>query len=320
MNKSSDLSNKIKMLYDPHLSVEDNAANCQVSVPTLNLWLRMNHVSRQHDSMYLRYKKVKDVQKQHPKWSIKKIAEETGFAINTVRKYKSMDEFDMEMPQNKISTLNTSNSKFLIKSVSDDQQEILNNIIKLYIKEGFIQADFTFSIGSMYSNGKLPYPQLRFDKYPNQGKGKNRIHGMEDGVFPLSYVDKIVEDGTLHSCIVDLPFLVTKKEWTENCKMHQRFNSFNDMNEATEVNKYMLKLAYEKLQKKGIMIMKTQDIYTSGRQIWFSHLVHQWAEEQGFNVIDKFILISNIRMLSAGMNQKCARKYHSYFFVFQKGK
>ncbi len=317
MINSNKISDKIKMMYDPHLSVEDNAANCQVSVPTLNLWLRVNHVNRQYDSMLIRFKKVKDAQKKHPTWSRRRVAEETGFSINTVRKYWDMDKFDMEKSQDKISTIDTSKADFLIKSVSDDQQEILNNIIKLYIKDGFIQADFTFSIGSMYSDGKIPYPQLRFDKYPNQGEGKNRIHGIADGVFPLSYAER-VEDGTLHSCIVDLPFLVTKKEWTKNCKMHQRFNSFNDMKEATEANKYMLKLSYEKLQKKGIMIMKTQDIYTAGHQIWFSHLVHQWAEEQGFKVIDKFILTSNIRMLGAGKKQHCARKYHSYFFVFRK--
>ena len=313
---------KIKLLYDPSLSVEDNAANCQVSVPTINLWLRTNQVDRLRDSMCLRYKKVKQVQRQHPDWSRRRVAQETGFAINTVRKYWDMDKFDVPTSQNKISTLDTSNSKFLIKSISNNQQEILNNIIKLYIKEGFIQADFTFSCGSLYTGGScsnniVPFPQLRFDKFPTQGEGKNKMHGIKDGIFPLSYAERI-EDGTLHSCIVDLPFLVVKKEWAKNYKIHQRFNSFNDMKEATEANKYMLKLSYDKLQKKGIMIMKTQDIYTAGHQIWFSHLVHQWAEEQGFSVIDKFILTSNTRMLSAGMNQKCARKYHSYFFVFRK--
>ena len=296
------------MIYDARLSVEENADKCGISVPTLNLWLRMNHVSRKHDSMYLRYKTIKQIQRQHPSWSRRRVAKETGFAINTIRKYWDMDKFDMSMPQDTISTLDTSNSKFLIKSVSDDQQEILNNIIKLYIKDGYIEADFTFSIGAMYADNKVPIPMWRFDKYPKQC----------EGVFDLKRVDKLIEDGTLHSCIVDLPFLVTKKEWTKNCKMHQRFNSFNDMKEATEVNKYMLKLSFEKLEKNGIMIMKTQDIYTAGHQIWFGQLVHQWAVEQGFSVIDKFILISNVRMLSAGMNQKCARKYHSYFFVFKK--
>ena len=60
------LSNKIKMLYDPSLSVEDNAVRCEVSVPTLNLWLRMNKVDRLYDSMYIRYKEIKKIKKQHP--------------------------------------------------------------------------------------------------------------------------------------------------------------------------------------------------------------------------------------------------------------
>ena len=59
------LSNKIKMLYDPSLSVEDNAVRCEVSVPTLNLWLRMNKVDRLYDSMYIRYKEIKKIKMIH---------------------------------------------------------------------------------------------------------------------------------------------------------------------------------------------------------------------------------------------------------------
>ena len=302
------LDNKIKMLYDAKLSVENNAARCEVSVPTINLWIRRNGVDRLYDSMHLRYKTIKKIQKQHPAWSVRKIANKAKLSINTVRKYMAMDKFEKPMVENKISTFDISKSKFLIKTISDDQQEILNNIIKLYIKEGFIQADFTFSIGAMYKDNKVVIPEYRFDKYPTQC----------EGVLDLKHADKIIEDGTLHSCIVDLPFIVTKKKWTKNCKMHERFNSFDNMDEAIQANKYMLKLSYEKLKKKGIMIMKTQDIYTAGHQIWFSHYVHDWAEEQGFKVVDKFILTSDVRLLSHGMNQKCARKYHSYFFVFKK--
>ena len=301
------LSEKIKMLYDPKLSVEANAERCEVSVPTINLWLRMNNVNRQYDSMLIRFKAIKKAQKQHPSWATKQISEITGYSFNTCKKYMLMEELEKPKVQDKISTIET-NSKFIIRSISNDQQEILNNIIKLYIKQGYIQADFTFSKGVFYKDNNVIVPEYRFDKYPEQC----------EGVMDLSKADKVIEDGTLHSCIVDLPFLVTKKEWTKNCKMHQRFNSFDNMKEATEANKAMLKLSYDKLMKKGIMIMKTQDLFTAGHHIWMSHLVHQWAVEQGFKVIDKFILTSGIRMLSSGTNQKCARKYHSYFFVFKK--
>ena len=312
MNKVEETVDRIKMIYDGRLSVEENAEKCDVSVPTMRLWLRLNHVDRMRESMFLKYKAIKNLQKQHPQWSIRRMAKETSYANNTVRKYMAMDEFEKPMNQNKILSFDTSNSQFLIKSISKDQQEILNNIIKLYIPDGYIQCDFTFSIGVMYKDNKVVTPPYRFDKYPKQGIFK------EGGVLHLDDVEKYLEDDTLNSCIVDLPFLITKKEWTENCKMHQRFNSFNDMKEATEVNKYMLQLSYAKLKKKGVMIMKTQDLYTAGRQIWMSHYVHAWAEEVGFKVIDKFILTSETRMLSSGMNQKCARKYHSYFFVFRK--
>jgi hypothetical protein len=100
--------------------------------------------------------------------------------------------------------------------------------------------------------------------------------------------------------------------------MAERFDSFDNMDEATEANKNILALSYKKLKKKGILIMKTQDLYTEGKQLWFHRYVEQWAEEIGFKMIDMFILIAESRMLGNGLNQRVARKYHSYFFVFKK--
>ena len=64
--------------------------------------------------------------------------------------------------------------------------------------------------------------------------------------------------------------------------------------------------------------MKTQDLFTEGKQLWFHRYVEEWAEEIGFKLIDMFILIAESRMLGKGLNQRVARKYHSYFLVFQK--
>lgn len=127
-----------------------------------------------------------------------------------------------------------------------------------------------------------------------------------------------MEDETLTSSIIDLPFLVTKREWTETIKMAQRFNVFNDMDEAEEANKYLLGLSYRELKKGGILIMKPQDIYAEGKQLWFHRYVEDWAMKVGYKFIDMFILVADNRILSKGMSQRVARKYHSYFFVFKK--
>lgn len=300
------MSDKIKMIYDGRLSVEENADKCGVSINTMRLWLRMNHIDRRHDAQLVRYKAIKKLQKRG--LTAQKIADKTGYAVNTIKKYMKMQSFEESVSKNKYSIFDVSNNDTIIRSVSTDQQEILNWIIKLYISSGFIQADFCYSIGVFYQENKVPIPQLRFDKFPEQC----------EGVLPLEDAERIIDDGTLDSCIVDLPFLVTHKEWTDTSRMAQRFNSFDNMDEATEANKSIIGLAYRKLKKKGIYIMKTQDLYTEGKQLWFHRYVEEWAEEIGFKLIDMFILVAQNRMLGEGLNQRVARKYHSYFFVFKK--
>lgn len=309
---ASKTDKKIKMMYDAKLSIEDNAANCDVSVSTMRTWLKQNNIDRNFDAKLVRFKAIKKLQKRTPPMTAQQIATKTGYSVNTCKKYMRMDNLEQESNQNKVSTFDVSNNDTIIKSVSTDQQEILNWIIRLYIKEGFIQCDYTFSIGVMWKDNKLPTPQWRFDKYPKQGIYK------EGGVLDLKDADRLIEDGTLHSSIIDLPFLVTRRKWTKTSMIAQRFNSFDNMDEATQANKYLLELSYRKLKKKGILIMKTQDCFTEGRQIWFHRYVEEWAEQVGYKLIDMFILVAKSRMLGDGLNQRVARKYHSYFYVFKK--
>lgn len=310
--KENVMADKIGMIYDARLSIEENAEKCDVSVARLRQWLIQHNIDRRFDAQLVRFKAIKKLQRRTPPLSARQISEKTGYSLNTVKKYMRMDSFDKPSVSDKLSTFDVSCNETIIKSVSYDQQQILNDIIKLYIPHGYIQADFTFSIGLMYRENKVPVPQLRFDKFPYQG-----IYA-DGGVLPLEEAEDIIEEGELHSCIVDLPFLITKRKWTENSKMAQRFNVFNDIDEATEANKYMLGLAYRKLKKKGILIMKTQDLYTEGKQIWMHRFVQEWAEQVGFKLIDMFILIAQSRMLGNGLSQRVARKYHSYFLVFRK--
>jgi hypothetical protein len=164
----------------------------------------------------------------------------------------------------------------------------------------------TYSKGNFYKNGVVPMPKLKYDKYPQM-----------DGVSPLEDAEKI-EDGSLNSIVIDPPFLILAPQWLRNSKVKARFDSFDSMEDAEQANRYLLKLAWNKLKKKGVLVFKTMDIRAENRNIWMSYNVQQWAQEIGFSLIDTFILISPSKILNRGMNQKVARKYHSYFFVFQK--
>ena len=304
---ASKTDKKIKMMYDAKLSIEDNAANCDVSVSTMRTWLKQNNIDRNFDAKLVRFKAIKKLQRRTPPLTAQQISQKTGYSVNTVKKYMKIDSLEQEMNQKKVSTFDVSNNDTIIKSVSYDQQEILNWILKLYVPAGFFQADYNFSKGIFYRDNKVPMPQLRYDKFPEQC----------EGVLPLEDAEGI-EDNTLESVIVDMPFLVTRKEWTKTSRMAQRFNSFDNMDEATEENRYIIGLAYRKLKNKGILIMKTQDIYTEGKQLRFHRYVEEWAEEIGFKLIDMFVLVAPSRMLGSGLNQRVARKFHSYFLIFKK--
>ena len=62
----------------------------------------------------------------------------------------------------------------------------------------------------------------------------------------------------------------------------------------------------------GVLVFKCQDKVSSGKQ---------WAIARGFEVLDLFILLARSRLVANWQrNQKHARKFHSYFWVFRKGK
>lgn len=299
------MNDKIKLKYNPQLSVKENALNCGVSEHTIRLYLKMQGIDRRYDSSLIRLKHVKKLQKKG--LSAKEISVKVGCCLNTAKKYMKMEASDIVPQASKVSAFIKKGTGVLIKSVSYEQSEILSNILKLHIKQGYFDADFTYSVGKFYAKGIVPKPRLKFDKYPQ----------IED-VLPLAEAQDI-KDESLKAVVVDLPFIISPHKWVTNSYMFNRFNSFESDDEAFEANIYMLSLAHRKLAKRGILVLKTMDIKKEGRQIWMCNYVINEATQMGFELIDMFILIARMKMTNRAIEkQKVARKYHSYFLVFKK--
>lgn len=298
------MSEKIRLRYNRKLSIKENAEICGVSESSIRQYLKSNGIDRHYDAMYSRYKEIKDLQKKG--LSAKAISVRVGCCLNTAKKYMRMNDFSISPKTDKSSLWRKTSNDNIIKSVSYSQHEILRNILKLHVKQGYFDADFTYSIGEFYSKGIVPQPQRKYDQYPQK-----------DDVQPLQDAESI-KDASIKAVIVDLPFLITRKEWTDNCRMNLRFNSFDNPKDAFEANSYMLDLAFRKLRNRGILVMKTMDVLHVSGQIWISQYVIREAERLGFNLIDMFILIAKSKMLNSGLQQKVARKFHSYFLVFKK--
>lgn len=296
---------QINLKYDPNLSIKENAAKCGVTVHAVRWYIKTHDIDRRFDSQMSKFLAVQKVKAKNPSASIKEIADKTGLALNTVRKYLKEENAPSKVSSSKLSKFDLSKATSVIKSVSKNQDEILYNILRLYIKTETFDCDLTTSIGVFY-RGIIPLPKHLYDKYPQM-----------DNVKPLDEACNL-PDNSFHSIVVDLPFIVNPKN-TETSKINKRFSSFRTIEELYDANDTMLKLSYRLLKSKGFLIMKTMDVNYSLKQHWICNYVQNKAKEVGFKLRDIFILISKTKLLSSGWNQQhSARKYHSYFLIFEK--
>ena len=245
----------------------------------------------------------KDFYDNNPSASLKQGSEKIGCSINTIRKYKSLSEDELcvlKRDTEKVSSFDIKNRN-AIKTISYDQSEILAWIMKLYNNSESFDCDLTASKCIFWKS--LPQPLHLYDKYPQL-----------EHIKPLSEADAL-NDESFNSIVYDLPFIVSSGVIG---MIRQRFTHFESIEELFNVNDEMLIRAYRLLRNKGLLVIKTMDCAYGNRQIWVSDYVIRKAEDIGLELIDKFILLSDLRLFPRTHQQRVARKYHSYFLVFKK--
>lgn len=294
---------KSKINYNPLLSVKKNAANNNVTVAAIRSYIRTNGIDRKLDNAIAIKRRIDEVVKANSDISLRQLSAQLGYSVNTVRKYLAQNACVSNSDKTKISMFDTSKWKAVI---NDNQDEILFNILRLYVGESSFDCDLTYSVGVFYRN--LPQPSMKYDKYPQ----------LDDVLYLEQAYD--IENGSLHSVVVDLPFIVKNSEKDAQSSMiAQRFNCFYSVEELYQANVDILNLAYSKLHKDGFLITKTMDFVYAAKQYWISNFVQNKAAKKGFILEDIFILVSKHKILSAKEGkQHHARKFHSYFFVFRK--
>lgn len=122
--------------------------------------------------------------------------------------------------------------------------------------------------------------------------------------------------------MIDLPFLATSGaslEKQEGNIINRRFGVCKNENELVDLYKGALAESWRVLRPGGVLVMKCQDKVSSGKQYMMHCDIYTMAKETGFCPVDLFILLAKNRLIADWQrNQKHARKYHSYFWVFQK--
>lgn len=197
----------------------------------------------------------------------------------------------------------------IISSISFDEQEIIRDILFLHGRGGVIDCDPTYSIGNFYKDG-LPIPKYRFDKTPQ----------VSDVIAATS--DSLPMDAeSVDTIMFDPPFVISGENYDELSEgsgiISKRFTAFKSFDEIKEMYSNSLREFSRVLKKNGIVIFKCQDIVACQK----NHFTHCWvmyeAIELGFYPKDLFVLLAKNR-ITDGRKQQHARKFHSYFWVFEK--
>lgn len=165
-----------------------------------------------------------------------------------------------------------------------------------------------YNQGMFYKN-TVQKPKYRFDLNANE---KNYDAQQGDATnLPLA-------DKSVHSVILDPPFMFGTHGQTKNNIINKRYTMFDKFEELENCYKGILSEAYRVLDKNGILIFKCQD-YTDSKTTMTHCLVYQWAVEQGFYAKDIAILNLPIsKIYNGSLKQRHLRKTHCYFWVFQK--
>lgn len=199
----------------------------------------------------------------------------------------------------------------VIKSISYNQEEIIQDILKLHVPQGFIDCDPTYSKGVFYK--KLDKPKLKFD-----------INPVKDDVVQSDCRNLPLKDNSINCLMFDPPFLSSKGPSLKNNKngsniIVNRFGCFETEPLLHEFYKNSLKEFYRILNKNGVLIFKCQDKVSGGKQYFSHNIILNQAYNIGFYPKDLFILLAKSRIISGKhKNQRHCRKFHSYFLVFEK--
>lgn len=192
----------------------------------------------------------------------------------------------------------------MVLSVSTEQDTIIRNILGLYNDGQPFDADATYSKGVFYKN--LPQPTYKFDLTPQV-----------EGVQQADARDLPLPDSSIGSLMFDPPFKASNSK--VKGLIEQRFTAFRSVEDLWAFYKDAMTEFWRVLRPGGSLVVKCQDVVSSGKNVWSHREIERYAQEIGYEQLDLFILRAKSVMWSPNMvRQRHARKAHSFLFVFRK--
>ena len=201
------------------------------------------------------------------------------------------------------------NNSSIIKSISYDQDELLQWIKTLYLPNG-IDYDPTYSKGNFY-------------KHIEEPKFKSDLSPQTNDMFKCNCNCLPIKDESFNSIVFDPPF-VGACPATEDTRhwgiIKKRFGFYKTIEDLWYMYSKAMKEFYRVLKDDGILVVKCMDTILSSKQ----YLSHNFLINEGYLIgfypIDLFILLARNKLIgwTNKTGQKHCRKFHSYFVIFKK--
>ena len=318
------MNKDITFLFDRSKTIKENALSIGVSERTIKNFMAKNEIYGIENNFNQRITQLIQAQKQLNKLgikpTIKNLSQNLNWSENTVNKYKKIIEDNAKEGNNFLPKFGIKSNQ-VIKSISYNQSEILRNIMMLHNNgEGFF-ADITYSEGKFYEQSQkyyVPQPIIKMDVLPQ----------MEDVIKIDPFGSLPLEDNSISSLVVDLPFIVaptdspsTKTDKEKINIIQKRFTSYYPKENMFKSYHHFINEAYRVLQNGGICVFKSQACVSGATQLFMPEYSWLVAQQCGFYVLDQFFFISKNRLHSGKIEKQYhARKYTSTFLVFKKTK
>lgn len=206
-----------------------------------------------------------------------------------------------------------STNELVLSSTVGGNADVFPDVLDLYVDHGATVADVTYGKGVFWSRVNRPDIELL-------------ATDLQDGV---DCRDLPYETGSIDAVVVDPPYMHTPGKGAH--EGHQNFEAYYRNNGTANTGglKYheaILDLyfsaareAHRVLRDGGMLIVKCQDEVCANRQrLTHVELINE-LEGYGFQTEDLFVVTRTGKPgVSRMINQRHARKNHSYFLVFWK--
>ncbi|MDB2687092.1 hypothetical protein N9Y42_07750 [Mariniblastus sp.] len=187
--------------------------------------------------------------------------------------------------------------------------DLIAEAAKLYLQDGDVVADITAGQGAFWTKVDLS----RFSFYQSDLNSKDRQYDFTALPYPDESIDAIA---------FDPPYVPTdegseKQQYRE--QVNKRYSLQRGVNAQDILQLYLDGLAeiHRTLVCGGIALVKIGDFIEDRHQVFLHQDVYSIAMGLNFKPVDLFILHRNGSPPSYG-SQRCARKNHSFLYVFKK--